>query len=420
MHFSYLLDGAEIEMSAYKDFEARKLLSWADVTPLKDGSHVRINCVGFSINQEEETLTVFPKHFETGSSPSLDTFAPVFRAVQMAHQSNSLAGRWGKEASTLYPAAIDTNYPFGAFFQILAYYHQYGLHFDQVCVNSRDKGKINWKKTISNASFYLANNKIVMFPLRRESILRTSHFITDAMIFAINHTRELFSPLLNIQTLPYQTSIQSDIQDYPFIARRLRQIRSQTFNDRLLILVDSLIDFFTQTNHGHGYYFKIRNFSFLWQLAVAKYMGDKFEKLDDFDVPIFRENGSDENRFTNLLIRDFNSARPDQTINIDHYWADEVSKIQYVFDAKYYNKVPDLNYKQIFYTLIQSLDFNKQGFSTVSALILPAKEFECKTHFSLNKLFSNQMEIQNPTLKIMELYLDCRLVLHYFQSTSLY
>lgn len=417
MAITHLLDGEEIDISTFRDLEIRNLLTFEDVTPLKDKSRVRLNFVGFSINQNEEAVAVFPKHFEFDNAPVLDSFAPVFRAIQRAN-SDSATSSWGKEPSFTDPAMIDCNFPFGAFYQIYAYYQQYGLHLDEVRVDSPAKGKINWKKTLSQATFYPINKAIVPFPLRRESTTRISHLITDAMVYAINHTINLFGPLVNLAPIPYQTSIQPVAQNYALVSRGLRQLRAQTFNDRVVELIDSLIDYFDQASPGCGYYFKVRNFAFVWQSAVSLFLKKKFVALDGSNIPVFSEVIPDEDRFSNLIIRNINEIRPEQYVDIDHFWLDQSRKIQYVFDAKYYNTVSDLNYKQIFYTLICGLDLATQGVSTVSALILPSRGFRSKTHFSLSERFARQLKVQNPTLDIQEIYLDCRTVICHFESSD--
>lgn len=417
MASTHLLDGQEIDISTFKDLEIRDLLTFEDVTPLKDKSRVRLNFVGFSINQNDEAVAVFPKHFEFDNTSVLDSFAPVFRAIQRAN-SDAVTSSWGKDPSSTDPAITDCNFPFRAFYQIYAYYQQYGLHLDEVRVDSSAKGKIYWKKTLSQATFYPIKKAIVPFPLRRESSVRISHLITDAMVYAINHTINLFGPLINLAPIPYQTSIQQGAQNYGLVSRGLRQLRAQTFNDRVVELIDSLIDYFNQANPGSGYYFKIRNFAFVWQSAVSSFLKKEFVALDASNVPVLSEVSADDDRFSNLIIRNVNEIRPEQYVDIDHFWLDQSRNIQYVFDAKYYNNVSDLNYKQIFYTLICGLDLATQGVSTVSALILPSRGFRSKTHFSLSERFARQLKIQNSTLDIQEIYLDCRTVIRHFECSD--
>lgn len=415
VEFFYFLDGAEISIPEYRHFVQQKLLSESDVAPVRGGNSVRLNCVGFSVNQDETSLAIFPKNFAVGSEPSLDDFIPVFRSLQLV-QSASLFGRWGKELSSDNPADLDTNYPFGAFFRILSFYQQFGLHFDRVRVGSFDRGKVNWKKTISNASYLVSDGRAVLFPLYREISVELSHLVTDAMIFSINHTLDIFGAFVEASPVPYKSSIQPDLQRYPMIVRALREIRASSFNDRLLALLSSLIEFFEQVDCGSGFYFKSRNFAFVWQSAVSKFMRDNFLTLDECGAPVFGVNDAPHSKFANLVVRNINSVIPAQSVDIDHYWFDRDSQIQYVFDAKYYRGVSELNYKQLFYTLLQSLDPSMQGVSTVSALILPAESFRSQVHFKLNDHFARQMIMQNRSLDILEIYVDCRVVLEYFQS----
>lgn len=413
---SFRHDGEFIPQSIFENLVDRRLIRHEDVFSSTRRDGVTVNCVGFMVNEDRDLLIIFPKHYRIDGTPTLEEFAPVFRAI---NRSSALTRdvSFGPESDPF----LETSYPFNAFFEVLTYYNRYGLHFDEVWVDSKDRGKANWKKTIDNADYFLADGRLSFFPVRRESSLRSSNLVTDAMVYVINHTVALFGSLLGAGYIPFKSSIRDATNSYEAISAQLRQIRAATFNDRYLGLLDSLIAFFSSQDPGSGYFFKTRNFAYVWEMAVGEFFQRRFELVDEGGNPRFaaqigvRQVYAGE-RFKKLKVANINSESADQSITIDHYWLDSVTNTQYVFDSKYYLDLKDLNYKQIFYTLLQSLDPKLQGVSIVSALLLPSEGFRAQTHFSLDPRFSGQLKSPNPSLGIKAFFLDCREVIESFEE----
>lgn len=366
------------------------------------------------VNEEQEILIIFPKHYRIEGSPNLEEFAPVFRAISRL-SSLSREEPFGPEPQPL----IETSYPFKAFFEVFNYYNRFGLHFDEVWIDSKDRGKANWKKTINSAEYFLSDGRLAFFPIRRESTLRSNNLVTDAMVYVINHTVSLFGSLVGAGRIPFKTSVKDDTSSYQTIYVQLRKIRASTFNDRYVALLDSLISFFSNLESGSGYYFKTRNFAYVWETTVGEFLKSRFNSIDEAGNPCFDisfRHPSSQDRFKKLTVANINSELPNQSVTIDHYWLDVETDTQYVFDSKYYRDLKDLNYKQIFYTLLQSLDPGLQGTTVVSALLLPSECFSAETHFSLDPNYSAMLQAPNPSLCIKAFYLDCKQVIECYQQ----
>lgn len=407
MVFEFLEDGSRISTTKFLELQSKGLLSEDDVLASNRDNSYTVNCVGFGISKEETILVVYPKKYQYDVSQGLADFLPVFSAIQKTRTSRSLL-EGGPETSIDAFLNIDYNYPFGAFFQILNHYRRYGLYFDDVRTVTPNRGKINWKRTIESTGFYPVNGRLAFHPLIRESSVRTNNFISEAMIFAINHTIDLFGPLIKANRISSGIQSKIDLESYGAVVQQLLRIRAETFNDRNLRLLDALIEFYRLTNHGRGFYFKSRNFAHIWQAVVGSILRKQKFELSPSGYPVFGFGSKEASSVSVRRVSSFNRANPSQSIEIDHFWLDGKTKTQFVFDAKYYNELVDLDYKQVFYTLLQSLSPEMQGYATISALVVPDVTDGSELHFSLTEDYSKSLPNNISALDIYRLSLSCK------------
>ena len=137
-------------------------------------------------------------------------------------------------------------------------------------------------------------------------------------------------------------------------------------------------------------------------------MGDSKEGL------VFITDGDKKLKFQKTTER-VDSAR-EFRLQPDHYATETDSKarsIQYIFDAKYYNEITDLNYKQVSYHAF----LRNQADITHSALIAPTEpKSELKgsrKHLEMNSDYYNNLEEKIiiwehylPIKEVMEDYLN--------------
>ncbi|MER2169460.1 MAG: hypothetical protein ABS938_02375 [Psychrobacillus psychrodurans] len=97
-------------------------------------------------------------------------------------------------------------------------------------------------------------------------------------------------------------------------------------------------------------------------------------------------------------------------IEPDYYYDDGTTK--FIFDAKYYNQIDGLNYKQIsYYFLLRNLDMKNRDVERVhNVMILPTAEKEVKqVHFDMKKKANRGQEF-----KMYEYYLNLKIALRYY------
>ena len=156
--------------------------------------------------------------------------------------------------------------------------------------------------------------------------------------------------------LPSNSRIVSRGIDNVFLANaekiigQLNVLQSHIFKDADKALVMNLIIFLREANTGlfETEYIKQYDYSNLWEKAVEKYLNGHFAGLnqDGHQLLFGTEHSSDEGmRFAKLSDNGYNLAHPGWRLEPDHYWLDEDTGTQYIFDSKYYTKLTDLNHK---------------------------------------------------------------------------
>ena len=106
-----------------------------------------------------------------------------------------------------------------------------------------------------------------------------------------------------------------------------------------------MINFYRKIRSGKKFYFKHYNFSSIWECAVRKYLSSFYSSYDEINGFIYGEPHLDfEKKSFNP-----NIVNPKNSISIDGYAT--YDKTQIIVDAKYYDDITTINYKQVCYYL---------------------------------------------------------------------
>ncbi len=361
-----------------------------------------LNFVGFVSNENDDLLAVFPKHYKVTdlNADSCNMFDCIFKHIQKRPDLY-----FGNLKDEIYRS----NYPFAAFWSIYEYYQQYGLYFeDQTTVRPNSGGRLCWKETISRSNKFLVNNDLLLYPLYYRKKYNLSNFVTDCMIYAIDYTIEKFGFFLNQEKTGMDFPEVIASYDRENIVSALLQFRQQVFKDNVQELLDNLIDFFSGIRTGGSYYLKHYSFSSIWEDMVEGYLTGHFKEVDPAGRVVFDRMNPSGLKFEKKSFHT-NAAKPDQFISPDAYSVD--NDIQLVFDAKYYDKVRGLNYKQVAYMYMLKDMKNpatgtKMYSRTCGALILPSDGRETRIHYKPDPLYGDPDEFV-----ITEEYLDIREVI---------
>lgn len=389
--YTFVQDGSKLKQSIQdkfnRQFEVRDLSHYAD-------GHY-INFVGF-IFAEKEALISFPKRFFTERElSSLNKknhrkeqekyVRQLFELLQKIIVSRSKRLFQVKKE-------LDHSYPFTAFLSVYEYYQKYGLFTKEREVKKfGHDGKILWKDTIKHSPLIVKENNLLYWPPVVKKYSSDYAFLSKCMAYVINTTIDRFPFLFNFER------IQLEYRDINFVnsnamIQQLNKIRQHTFKDIDLKLIDQLILFFKQTSYqGQIKNIKIYSFYLIWEELVDVYLNKYFVKIDHKNDFIYSKKGNQTNNFTKKIypIDARHHMKDIKTYKIipDFIYEDEHNR--YIFDAKYYTTINEMDYKQVSYYFLLRYYENKDRKKVKNALFLPtAKASRKKIHFMLNEEFS--------------------------------
>ena len=363
----------------------------------KDKTEIVFNFVGFVTNADDDILSVFPKHYNIVDKEA--DSRSVFDCIAK-HKQKRPDMYIGEDSDKKY----ESNFPFSAFFGIYEYFQTYGLYFeDEIFIKPDTGGRVSWKETISKSEKYIIGGELIMFPLYYKRNYHFSNFITECMIFAIDYTISKFGVLIDAQETGQDFPEFDYMEERDYVVSVLQQLRQQVFKDNVQVLLDNLIDFFSEVNVGGNYYLKHYSFSSIWEDMVTDYLCKYYKEVDTSHRVVFDKVKPSGLHFEKKSFHT-NGANPAQYISPDHYCDD--ADVQMIFDAKYYTKIYGMNYKQISYMfMLREMKDPATGLQkykyTYSALILPSETRDTKIHFQLAPEFGTCSD-----LIITEEYID--------------
>lgn len=364
----------------------------------------RFDFVGFAANMSGDLLAVVPKHFHVRDEKR--DLANLFALV--ARMSLGPPGRIND-----FGVEFTSDYPIASFMEIHDHYRRWGLdvRFDRRH-RTTPPGRLDWRRTFEGNSWVPSRNGLVPFPVIYDTRRRLETFLSECTIFAIDHTLERFGFLLEQEPTGRMKPPFDLDADREGIVARLCSLRTQTFRDSTLTLIDALLTFFGTARRGDQFVIKKYNFHTIWEDAVRTYLNRRFAGVDANGAPVFATPSVgatfEKTRFS------LNREAPDQKLEPDFYAVSPDGRTQFVFDAKYYTSLTEFDYKQLSYTiLLDGLldDSGERRFDrTHSALLLPSDRARSEGHFAPDPVQSDLARLF-PTLRITAAYLDAREVL---------
>lgn len=265
------------------------------------------------------------------------------------------------------------NFAMDAFYRIYDYYRRYDLYkVNKRTIKPGYYGKVAWKDTMNRASKVIDHGNLVLLPMYIKEKQQVENLITESMIFAINYTELLFGQFID---LPDNSKIAGRGIDARFlnntkeILNFLYQFRNTIYKDIDKELLNDIIVFLEKLNAGSRdkqHAVKDYSFSSVWEKAVEKYLNDYFVGMKDGKLEYNEEKNAGKKRFGKQVNRGYNRARPEWSMQPDHYYKD--GNTLYIFDSKYYNDVTDLNHKQFVYHVL----YGRKVKDTYDALIIPS------------------------------------------------
>lgn len=396
----------------------KKLFS--DVLDIKDFNEngERYNFVGFAISNEL-TMISFPKHsFSLSDLDEIANKGPMLsRYVRILftclkrivdNKNDKYAGVRNE---------MNSDYPFLEFFEVYNYFKRYGLFTNEKEIKKFGlSGRISWKDTINKSPKLINNNNLLFLPLIVKENIEQHVFISKCMAYVIDTTLEKFSLFLDGDRAKLNTR-DIDFSNKSLIISQLKKAKRMLFKNIHQHLVDKLISFFERDkNRGGNYQLKIYSFHLVWESMVKEYLRTRFLGING-RLEIEWSNAIQSNNFEKRVFYPDIRGKSGYSIEPDYYLV--LNDIRYIFDAKYYQRLNDLDYKQIsYYFLLKHFDAikDKHGeivseLRTYNALILPTEceehsevHFELNPNYNLNETSFTIIAYYLNTLKVMESY----------------
>ena len=366
---------------------------------IQEGRDCKYNFVGFLTNDDDDMLVVFPKHYRIINLEADSSV--VFQLIRERIQKDALY--IGDEPSVKY----ESNFPFAAFFAIYDYFLKYGLYCENnQIVRKGGKGKLDWKSIAKQSQKSIINDRLLFSPLYYREKRRFDTFLTECMAYAINYTIGKFGSLLKLNGVRYAANRQL-LGDIDFVLSYLRQEREHAFSDVKANLITSLIDFYNARRFGGDYVLKFYSFNLIWQDIAMEYLSGHFDGIEDTgEIRLLPYHGTHVPFAKGVFHA--NACKKGQRLEPDYYYLSNTA--QYIFDAKYYTEMAELDYKQLVYTLLlNGRNDIPDKTTTYSALIMPSEYRKTKGHFKIDSSFNSSI----PDIVINEEYLDIREVVEY-------
>lgn len=379
--------------------------------------------VGFII-KDNNMLAVFPKHFfdeesELMLNPSQkekeENINLLFKVISKYVSENKNVLLSDKYIG--YKDNFESDYPFESFFKVYDYYRKYGIYREEENFIAPDcKGRISWKDTIQKANVVVSNKNLIFMPLYSKKKTSKEAFISQCMVYIINHTLRLFPYFIELQPITNRNSKIDFLANKEYTLSQLYQYKNSVFKDIHKELINTLIKFFEQYNekaNGGAIHFKINYFDMIWEKMVNTYLNDCFVKVDKSSRKLIFEKRDKIRKEFNSRTFDIDSSRHNFKIRPDHYLEEDGN--MYVFDSKYYTDITDLNYKQVSYTILLGNSQLGDKKNLYSALLLPGKR-ENGWHLKLNLPYC---QLNQGCNYIIEHFLDVKLLMKNYLNLNI-
>lgn len=371
--------------------------------------------VGF-VYKNDKVLVVFPKHyFDSVKNITENDIELLFNVIK---EYNSDSNRTIAEKYYGYINNYESDYPFEAFYKIYDYYKKYGLYKDNIIIEkANSSNNISWKTTIRKSNIIVSDNNLMYLPLYSKSYSNKNNFIGECMTYIINYTIKTFPFFNDLKKINENSKSIDLMQNREVLLRELYKYKNIVFKDSEIKLIESIIQFikeFDRKANGGSIHIKIKYFNLVWERMVNRYLNEYFIGVDNENRKLIFNSSKINNCKFNA--KDFtldNRFSDKNIIRPDFYY--EKEKDIYVFDAKYYENLKELNYKQVAYTLLLGNSQLKNNKNICSALFMPGIH-ENGLHLVLNDNFKQLKEGCN---YIIEQFLDMHQMMKNYINLSI-
>jgi len=396
-------EGQKVSSQIEQEFSIRYLN-----LPITKNNQLSLNFVGIII-KNDRLLILFPKHFPLQKNALLEDSQLLIQVLRKIKKSRGLGEI--EEVNT---------FPLESYLYVCEFFRKFGLYMEQErIIKPGYNGKINWKHTISKSNKVLNNGNIIFIPFMLNKKIDHSVLITTCMEEVLAHGYKNFGRFFNMG-VKYSIN-RNYFSDYQVksVIKQLKLLKTQHFKDSTLKLIQSLIRYFKWvTSSGVEVHFLTSNFDNVWEEMIHHYLNNHFKGMNISTKPHQIIFDSSNSQAYNFIHKQKTSVKQDATkgrtylVEYDHIAYDEVNNYIYLMDAKYYEDINGLNYKQFVYSHLileeqtryftQSNNENNKK-NLVNGLILPTE----KSYFS--KIHINRESLDG--IYITEHYLNIREVM---------
>lgn len=345
---------------------------FADKVVIKNG-YEEDNFVGIRYKKDKIYLYLplgYDKsNFDTDSELSSIQKADLLlllKTVNLVKNSNQDYTEFGKDVGG------NEEIPYNSFLWIISDYFNNGLYQEIEKVNTqKNKGKINWKKTL-NSEHYFSDESVVFINPYYSSNIQKNNLITELNNYCLHKSLEYIGFLFGQVKLP-ECNLKHNIvkKNCKIYIDIINKELSKSFNDRkklLLINMKRILDMTYESDGINQNSYGTRRYEYAWEKMVNDNLGSRIDISEYFPNAYWTILGKTD--------EDKSKLRPDSIlINKDKL---------YILDAKYYkygitsnmNDLPhtDSIQKQITYGDHISNHKEKYGFekdNIFNAFILP-------------------------------------------------
>ena len=350
------------------------------------------NFVGLVVTKDR-TLISFPKHTFTP-----DKIAYLSESNKEVRFFSKLLFKSISKASNRKDVGIsdemNSYYPFSQFSLVYSYYRKYGLFRNEKQIKKFGYGgRISWKDTLNKSPKVISSGNLLFLPLIVKENVTQYLFISKCMAYVINSTLEIFSDFLDGERVRLNTD-EIDHAEKDYIISKLTQARRSIFKRMHQELIEALINFFQRVNlKGGGYQLKTHSYNLVWEDMIKDYLNVKFLGIHNRKVVWSKDRQN--NSFAKKSFYPDVLGKQGYRLDPDHYLI--MNNIRYIFDAKYYQNLKGLDYKQVsYYFLLKHAEAMRNSennvvsnVQTYNALFLPTELDEhSEVHFELDTFYN--------------------------------
>ena len=365
----------------------------------EDNTNYQISFVGI-IHIKDYILLSLPKHFKREKETKKEKKENLKLILRLLLKYCNNIGLKGNDDGY-------SNIPMDAYFKILDYYKKYGIYKDTYSESKKSfDGNINWKRTIAKSDKFISNGNLIFLPFIVKHKVYDENIISEVMKYVINDGYNKIGQFLDIN-IKVKIDNNINIEDnIDYIINKLEDIKHNTYKDLTIKLINSLQEYLRWKNSNTEIsFFLTKNFEYVWEKMLADYLNNNFIGIDkDNNNLLFKINSNKKYKFEEQKEIKYDN---EHKLAFDYYCEPKDESNIYLFDAKYYKEVKDLNHKQIVYHyerlqyLKEEKEKNKENKNKIiyNYLLLPNEKEKTEIH-------TDRTEKDN--VKIFEYYFDVR------------